>query len=254
MELDVGQRVVLPPGEGPKVVRDELTVSVLGRNRATPHIHRRHADAFYVLEGTIEFAGKPLPAGGFGLAPAEIVHWFVAEEARLLNVHAPGRWWRHRFEGTTDNETIDSFDPPEGATGEPLVLPPGAGEALEADDRVLRIKAARPELCLFEFDAAAGYVGPRPHLHREHVDAFYVLEGALAFELDGEHHLAEQGVFVAATPGVVHTFRNAGDARVRFLNLHAPGMRFDEYLRRQDAGEDGRRFHEGFDVYEVEVS
>ena len=29
---------------------------------------------------------------------------------------------------------------------------------------------------------------------------------------------------------------------------------FDGYLRRQAAGEDGRRFHESFDVYEAEVS
>jgi quercetin dioxygenase-like cupin family protein len=255
VELAVGQPVVLPPGPGPKLLRDELTVSILGPNSATPHVHRRHADSFYVLEGAIEFAGKELPAGGFGLAPPHVVHWFVAEEARILNVHAPGRWWRHRFDGSTDNETIDNFDPPEGASEDRLVVLPGGGEPLEDEDRVLRIKAATPELCLFEFDAGPGYVGPPAHLHRQHVDAFYVLDGSLEVELDGDRHVAERDAFVAAPPGVVHTFRNAGAERVRFLNLHAPGMRFDEYLRRLNAGDaGGRRFHEAFDVYEVELS
>ena len=46
------------------------------------------------------------------------------------------------------------------------------------------------------------------------------------------------GDFVAVTPGTVHAFENASDARVRFLNVHAPGMRFDEYIRRMDAKEE----------------
>lgn len=128
----------------------------------------------------------------------------------------------------------------------------GQGELLERDDRRMWIRLARPELCLIEFDADPGYVGPKAHIHRKHVDSFYVLEGELEFELDGERVGAPAGTYVAAEPGVVHTFHNGSSGRVRFLNVHAPGMRFDEYLRRQDAGEDGRRFHESFDVYEME--
>ncbi len=134
MELDVRQPLVLPPGPGPKALRDELTVSeMLGPSRAVPHVHRQHADAFYVLEGAIDFAGRPLQTGGFGLADNGVVHWFVAEEARILNIHAPGTWWIHRFSGITDGETIDSFDPPADATGDPIVVPPGQGELLEDD-------------------------------------------------------------------------------------------------------------------------
>ena len=130
MELDVAQPVLSPPGPGPKLLRDELTVSELGTSNATPHVHRQHADAFYVLEGEIEFAGTPLPAGGFGLAPANVVHWFVAERARILNVHAPGRWWKHRFEGRRENEVVDSWDPPPDASRDWLRVPPGEGELL----------------------------------------------------------------------------------------------------------------------------
>jgi quercetin dioxygenase-like cupin family protein len=252
MELDVGQPVVLPRGEGPKVLRDELTVSELGTSRATPHVHRRHADAFYVLEGEIEFADSPLPAGGFALAPANVVHWFVNEGARLLNVHAPGRWWQHRFQGTTDDETIDSFDPPPDASHDALLVLPGEGELLQGPNHTMRVKAALPDLCVFEGELGPGWNGPPMHLHRLHVDAFYVLDGTLELQLDGESRLVEQDGFAAAPPGVVHTFRNAAEGRTRFLNLHAPGLRFDEYLRRQHAGEPGGPdFHEAFDTYEV---
>ncbi len=254
VELDVGQPVVLPAGEGIKALGDHLTVAEReGDHSTTPHIHRAHADGFYVLGGEFAFADATLPPGGFGLAPAGVVHWFAAKGARYVNIHAPGKAWTNRLRGRTDEEEIDSFDPPADASGGPLVVLPGEGEAFEGANHAIRIKAALPELCLFEFDVGPGWNGPRAHLHRQHVDAFYVLDGALAFELGGEQQLAEQGAFVAAPPGVAHTFRSAGEGRVRFLNLHAPGLRFDEYLRRSHAGEHGRRFLESFDVYEAEA-
>jgi hypothetical protein len=36
----------------------------------------------------------------------------------------------------------------------------------------------------------------------------------------------------------VHSSRNSSPNRLRLLNIHTPGMRFDEYIRRMDAGED----------------
>jgi quercetin dioxygenase-like cupin family protein len=251
--------IVAPPGKGEKAVLDELVVALLGGISTKPHLHRKHTDFFYVLEGDFSVAGEPIGPGDIGYAPPGSVHWFEAPEATFLNVHAPGAQWRQRSLAvragrTIDDETADSFDAPEGAVPERVIVAASEGEPLTDDERTIRIKVARPELCLFEFDAKPGYTGPGPHVHREHVDAFYVLEGALEFELDGERTRADEGMFVAATPGVVHTFKNATAGRARFLNLHAPGMRFDEYMRRQNAGEDGRRFRESFDVYEVEVT
>lgn len=250
---------MVPAGRGEKALLDELVVALLGRLSTKPHLHRAHTDLFYVLDGDFSIAGQRIEAGDVGFAPPGAVHWFEAPEATFLNVHAPGAAWKQRYlarqEGRTfSDEEGDSFDPPERYTPEAYVVGAGEGGVLTDDERTIRIKVARPELCLFEFDALPGYTGPGPHIHREHVDAFYVLEGALEFELDGERERADAGTFVAATPGVVHTFKNAADARVRFINMHAPGMRFDEYFRRQAAGEDGGRFHESFDVYEVEVT
>jgi quercetin dioxygenase-like cupin family protein len=47
------------------------------------------------------------------------------------------------------------------------------------------------------------------------------------------------GTLARVPPLVVHGFRNGADAEVRYLNFHAPGHRFAEYLR---AMRDGRSF------------
>jgi mannose-6-phosphate isomerase-like protein (cupin superfamily) len=187
------------------------------------------------------------------------VHGFRPGASQVLNVHAPGRYWvRNRIarrEGRSiPSEEYDSHDPPADGglpRSEAVVVRAGEGELVENNERRMWILAGRPELCIFVLDAAQGYVGPSPHFHQLHTDSFHVLAGELEFELDGESVSAPAGTWVAAMPGVVHTFRNAGDERVRFVNIHAPGVRFDEYMRRQNAGEDGRGFHESFDVYEV---
>jgi quercetin dioxygenase-like cupin family protein len=83
-----------------------------------------------------------------------------------------------------------------------------------------------------------GNPGPAAHIHHEHSDGFYVLDGELTLRLgDGERQLGTGG-FVLIPPGVVHTVRNpeGADDDVLLLNLHAPGADFDGYLR---AGRDG---------------
>lgn len=266
VELDVAQAVVSPPGSGDKLLHDELFVSVLDATmNVEPHVHRKHVDSFFVLDGTFTFdrAGEdvPLQPGDYALAPPLFVHGFRPGGV-VLNVHAPGRYWVRariaRQEGRKlAPEEYDTHDPPEDGglpRTDALVRRSGEGELLENEQRRITIVAARPELCVFLFDGRPGYAGPDLHLHRRHVDAFYVLDGVLELELDGERVEAPAGTFAAAVPGVVHTFRNAGNAPVRFLNIHAPGMRFDEYFRRQAQGEDGREFHESFDAYEPEAS
>ena len=112
----------------------------------------------------------------------------------------------------------------------PILLGPGDGEAI---GERLRIKAARPEIVVTESRYDPGRRGPDPHVHREHIDSFWVLEGRLAFTLgpDGDEVEAGAGSFALVPPNVVHTFRNPGAEDARFLNFHAPGMGFDTYLR-----------------------
>ena len=111
------------------------------------------------------------------------------------------------------------------------------GEVLERPGRRAEVKVSRDELVVFEFELEPETDGTGPHFHKQHVDSFYVLEGELEVTVAGERVLAQAGDLVHAAPGVVHSFKNSSPERVRFLNVHAPGMRFDEYIRKLDAGE-----------------
>ena len=85
-----------------------------------------------------------------------------------------------------------------------------------------------------------GERGPDPHVHHEHVDAFYVVEGELVFGLgpDVEAAWAPAGTFVLVPPDVVHTFGNESDARARYLNFHAPSTGFIAALQGEIPGWD----------------
>ena len=233
MELDVAQTVLLEPGPGPKLERPELLVFEIDRHAddggVAPHVHREHADAFYVLEGEMDFhvAGKTLraSAGWFVLSPAGVVHGFGPGTARMLNFHAPGAPYVGRG---------DTYDPPDGSgTGEPVVVPPRDGERLTGRKRVAIVKASLSELTLSVFELESGFEGPEPHQHDDHVDSFYVLEGDVEFVLGEEPVRAGPGTFFAAPPGIVHTFTNPGPAGARLLNMHSPDAGFADFLRSQ---------------------
>ena len=72
-----------------------------------------------------------------------------------------------------------------------------------------------------------------PHLHREHTDAFYVLEGELTFEIGREARTitVSSGGFVAAPPDLAHSLRNDGDRPARWLTIHAPDGGFAAFMR-----------------------
>jgi quercetin dioxygenase-like cupin family protein len=118
---------------------------------------------------------------------------------------------------------------------EPIVLRPGEGEPLFGGRIVL--KSALPELTITESFFPDARPGAAPHVHRGHADAFYVLDGHLAFLVDDEEHTLGPGGFVYAPPGVVHGFRSLSPAR--FLNFHTPDARFADALRERDRGGPG---------------
>jgi mannose-6-phosphate isomerase-like protein (cupin superfamily) len=113
----------------------------------------------------------------------------------------------------------------------PVLLGPGEGETIRPG---FEIKVGRPELVLTESRYEPGQRGPDPHVHHHHADAFWVLEGELLLEVGPQERQRvrlEAGGFVLIPPDVVHTFHNPGPGGAHFLNIHAPGLGFDEYLR-----------------------
>jgi quercetin dioxygenase-like cupin family protein len=125
-----------------------------------------------------------------------------------------------------------------------VVLGPGEGERL--NERIV-VKLDQPQISVNEVDVGPDFEGPGPHFHKEHVDAFYVLEGALEFINGGETLRVDAGSSVAVPPGIVHGFTNAGPGRARYLNIHAPDGKFIEYLRHAVAG---KKFE--WDSYDVD--
>jgi mannose-6-phosphate isomerase-like protein (cupin superfamily) len=112
-------------------------------------------------------------------------------------------------------------------TDHPILLGPGEGET-QGKGLIL---AGREELVLTEFNYPPNEDGPKRHVHHHHADAFYVLEGQLRITLDEEDLVLEPGGFVFIPPEVIHAFGNPGSEPGRYLNLHAPGCGFDEYMR-----------------------
>ena len=85
-----------------KVDRPEFMLAEMLRppdadGKGTPlHIHKKHSDAYYVLEGTltvtVDGANRGLGVGDFVLVPPGVPHCFVNSSGapvRFLTVHAP---------------------------------------------------------------------------------------------------------------------------------------------------------------------
>ncbi len=75
--------------------------------------------------------------------------------------------------------------------------------------------------------------GPPRHVHAEHDEIWYVLEGRFTFAIGGRQFEAGPGAVVVGARGVAHTFR-AETARSRLLDIHTPGG-FERFFVRAGA-------------------
>jgi quercetin dioxygenase-like cupin family protein len=138
------------------------------------------------------------------------------------------------------NTVIDGGGGAHDARG--VFVRPGEGEAITTQERrEVVLLAEREQLSMTWSRYASGERGPDLHVHREHTDAFYVLDGELTFMVgpEAEKIRVAAGGFVAVPPNVVHSFANEGAAEARYLNLHAPDKGFAAFLRRtqRDGGD-----------------
>jgi len=259
VELDVGHAVFLSPGEGETISdREARNVLILvdepqlvmtwtryeaGERGPDPHVHRQHADAFFIVQGEIEYGLGPgaehvvrAPAGSVVIAPPNVVHTFGNESdarAVYLNFHAPNGGFADFLRAARDKREFewDSWDPPEHG-GRPashaVVCLPDEGERFERGDRTVTILADTPELSFLELAMTPGWEGVDPHTHDDHLDGFFVLDGEIEF-LAGH---APEGAVMAAAPGVRHgVHRPTGDTTL--LNFHAPDAGFAGRIRAQ---------------------
>ncbi len=120
------------------------------------------------------------------------------------------------------------------------MIPSGEGEIVgDSPERRVEILSDHEALHATWSRFGPGREGADLHVHRHHTDLFYVLDGELTIRLGVEDEPAAvpAGKLARVPPMVVHGFRNGSDADVRYLNLHAPGQGFADYMR---AIRDGR--------------
>ena len=105
-------------------------------------------------------------------------------------------------------------------------------QILDSDGREICLLVANENLSLTYARRPAGERVTGPHVHR-HAEAFYVLEGELAFEVGAERETITIGAggFVAAPPGIAHSFRTAGRQPARWLLIHAEDGGFAAFMR-----------------------
>jgi mannose-6-phosphate isomerase-like protein (cupin superfamily) len=255
----VSEPVLVPPGGGEiigdspdrrvEIVSDHeslhATWSRFGPHRegADLHVHRHHSDLFYVLEGEltvrlgIEDEGVVVPAGTLARVPPLVVHGFRNEsdaELRYLNFHAPGQAFADYLRALRDGRAF-SYDqhppPPDG--GRPPTDAVVGSDGFVTDQAGLRVAllADVQEIGIAETWSDPGRPSAPPHLHRDHVESFYVLEGELTLTARGRDLRAAAGSWVQVPPAVPHSFALTGDRPARFLNLHTPSRGFGTFLR-----------------------
>ena len=111
---------------------------------------------------------------------------------------------------------------------------------VRAPEGEIAILVASEGLTVIRGRCAPGVQIAGRHLHLEHTDAFYVLEGELTFELGPEAEAVTVGAggFVAVPPGVAHAIRNASDGWAASLSIHAPDGGFAAFMRGRRDGVD----------------
>jgi quercetin dioxygenase-like cupin family protein len=83
-----------------------------------------------------------------------------------------------------------------------------------------------------EFVLPPGCVPPPPHVHRQQVEEYEVLEGRLEVMVEGTWRTLQEGDRAAVPAGALHTFRNRSGGTVRVHNRHRPAMRFEDFIER----------------------
>lgn len=111
--------------------------------------------------------------------------------------------------------------------------PAGGEQIIDSPARKGSFVIAREDLTITHARYAAGERVAGRHVHHEHTDAFYILEGEVIFEIgpEAEAITVSAGGFVAASPGLAHSFRVADNGPASWLTIHAPDGGFAAFMR-----------------------
>ncbi len=119
-----------------------------------------------------------------------------------------------------------------------MVWRSGGETVSDRAERTVMILSAHDDLTVTWSRYVTGERGPDLHVHHRHADAFFILTGAMRFEVGprGERVVdAPAGTLVVVPPLVGHSFSNAQAEEVTWLNVHAPDAGFARFLRTGEA-------------------
>lgn len=235
--------------------------SVPGGVAPPHHAHAQHAEAFFVFDGELTFRLEDgehrVGPETWVFVPPEVVHTFAVTgdaPARFLDLHIPssgfGDFVRglHAAKNAGELQAVraafDQEPAPDYATGDPglvVIRRTGGVEGEKITDRPGRratLLVDADEVTVSEFAYGPGERGAELHVHREHADAFLVVDGEFTLHLREGSLTAPAGTLVLFPSNVVHGFDNLSDADARCFNLHLPASGFADYLRGRNPGFD----------------
>ena len=86
------------------------------------------------------------------------------------------------------------------------------------------------ELLGFDFALHVGGGVPLPHVHPHQTERFEIRKGLMRFRIGLRTRLAGPGDVVEVSPGIVHSFANAGESEARLHVEVRPALRMEEML------------------------
>jgi len=220
-----------------------------GWGKAPPHVHVRHGEALYVLEGelALQLEDRVHRVGPetWAFVPPGVVHAVeVAGDApaRFLVLHAPGSGYGDYVRG--DVAAFDQRPAADAVSADPGLAVVRRARGEEGDmitDRPGRratVLVETDEITISEFHYGAGERGAQRHVHREHADGFLVVDGEFTFHFCDGSHALPAGTLLVMPPNVVHGFDNDSAASARCFNFHLPSFGFADYMRGKNTGFD----------------
>lgn len=125
---------------------------------------------------------------------------------------------------------------------EPVVRGVGKGRTMSILGDVYRFLATGDETdgkyAMWEATISPGG-GPPLHRHRLEEESFYVLEGQITFQIDGQTVVAGPGTFANMPVGSAHSFKNQTEQPARMIISVAPSgleLMFSEFGQQLEEG------------------
>ena len=128
----------------------------------------------------------------------------------------------------------------------PGVLMPGEGESVVMGNSSCTFKVTGQEtnghFGIFEFTLNPETPAFNPHIHKQMIEIFYVLEGEIELFIDGETIMAPPGTCATVPQNTPHAFANPSSEPAKMLIMFCPEISRRQYFEGlSELTKDGRQ-------------